>query len=89
MTWNYRLVKHDDTPPKSKSGKYVYYGLHEVYYNDDGSIYMYAPDPDVVGDSIEEIRESLEMMLRDVERSKDDILTDTELDELHDKDLHA
>ena len=89
MTWNYRLVKHDDTPPKTKSGEYVYYGLHEVYYNDDGSIYLYAPDAEVVGDSPEEMASTLQMMLNDIERSKGDILTDTDLDELHDKDLHA
>ena len=43
MTWNYRIIYHDKSDPS-------YYGLHEVYYNEDGSIASWTSDADIIGD---------------------------------------
>ena len=38
MSWNYRIMKHDsDADP--------WYGLHEVYYGDDGRITRWSAEP--------------------------------------------
>ena len=52
MTWNYRIVRYKDPD--------FGYGLHEVYYNEDGSVWAMSKDPDgFVGDSREELVETL------------------------------
>ncbi len=52
--WNHRVLR--ETLP---NGEY-YYSIHEVFYNDDGSIYAYTKDPiDVGGESIKDIRQTL------------------------------
>ena len=56
MSWNYRVVRHGE-------GDRLWYGLHEVYYNDDGSICCWAPKADVVGESLKELRDGLDFML--------------------------
>jgi len=35
MSWNYRVIKQED-------GDESHYGIHEVYYNDDGSLFCYT-----------------------------------------------
>jgi len=58
MSWNYRIVYH-------KAPNREWYGLHEVYYAADGTVSMVAVKAEVVGESPDEIRESLRMMLAD------------------------
>ena len=41
-SWNYRLVRH--TYPNAVEGEQVHHELHEVFYNEDGSLYLYRPD---------------------------------------------
>jgi len=61
MTWNYRIIHHDDH-------EHPYYGLHEVYYyENDNSISTWTVDATVVGDDADEIISSLKMMLKDAE----------------------
>lgn len=60
MTWNYRVIYHDED-------EHPYYGLHEVYYNEDSSIASWTKDSFVVGDDQAEILSSLKMMVKDVE----------------------
>jgi len=63
MSWNYRIIHHDDD-------KHPYYGLHEIYYyEDDNSISTWTVEASVVGDDVEEIVSSLKMMLNDAENS--------------------
>jgi hypothetical protein len=57
MTWNFRIFRHKD--------KHVWYGLHEVFYNDQGVPETYATEPDAVGDTIDELIDSLVLMIRD------------------------
>lgn len=70
MSWNYRIVYHD-------TAKYPYYALHEIYYDDDGEIYLWAEEPELVvaeDEGVDGMKRVLEMMLNDVERSREAIL---------------
>lgn len=40
--WNHRVVKHTE-----KSGD-VWYGIHEVHYNEDNQVWAIAEEPEVV-----------------------------------------
>lgn len=68
MSWNYRILQH-----RHPSGDTV--ALHEVYYEEDGSIHAWALEPQCGHfTSIDELEGSLEMMLNDVRRFKDAVL---------------
>ena len=62
MRWNYQIIHHDDDDYNP------YFGLHEIYYDDDGSM-SWTEEPTVVGDDTEEIISSLKMMLKEAENS--------------------
>ena len=53
--WNYRIIKDKDT-----------YGLYEVMYNDDGEIFAHSEEPEIVGESPEDLLETLKLMIDDV-----------------------
>ena len=55
--WNYRIIKDAET-----------YGLYEVFYNEKGEIALHSENPDVVGESVDEIISSLELMLGDAKK---------------------
>jgi hypothetical protein len=57
--WNYRIIK--DSPES--------YGLYEVIYNDDGEISAHSEDPEVIGESPEDLLTSLRLMLDDANKS--------------------
>ena len=78
--WNYRIIKDDET-----------YGLYEVFYNEKGEIALHSENPDVVGESVDDIIKSLELMLGDAKKHQgsdkmDNILV-LEKDEIEFKDL--
>ena len=78
--WNYRIIKDDET-----------YGLYEVFYNEKGEIALHSENPDVVGESVDDIVKSLELMLGDAKKHQgsdkiDNILV-LEKDEIEFKDL--
>ena len=61
MTWNYRVMKHKDEVP--------YYHIHEVFYNEDGSVmacseYQCSP----FGETAEELKADFELMAGAFER---------------------
>lgn len=62
MTWNHRVMKR---VCKSAGGhQETLYGIYEVYYKDDKP-WLYSSDPvSPIGNTIEELRESLAHMLR-------------------------
>jgi|32_taG_2_1085360.scaffolds.fasta_scaffold54029_3 hypothetical protein len=61
MRWNYRIIYHDDH-------EHPYYGLHEVYYNQDGKIEVWTAEADIVSDvDKEDLINSLRLMLKDAE----------------------
>jgi hypothetical protein len=61
--WNYRIIKDKD-----------YYGLYEVMYNDDGEIFAHSENAEVIGDSPEDLLETLRLMLDDANKSYYNIL---------------
>ena len=78
--WNYRIIKDDET-----------YGLYEVFYNEKGEIALHSENPDVVGESVDDIIKSLELMLGDAKKhqgsdKRDNILV-LDKDEIEFKDL--
>ena len=61
-TWHYQLMRHKNTI----SGR-DYYAIHEYYPSKDGD--GWTEDPVFVdGDSVEEVKNVLMMMLEDIER---------------------
>ena len=54
MPWNHRVIKLNISDN--------YYKISEVFYNKDGSIFSYT-NTGVGGESIDDIRETLEWML--------------------------
>jgi hypothetical protein len=72
MHWNNRVVEH-----KNERGD-VYYQVHEVYYNDDGSISkelgMTKEAITPTGETVDDLIETLETMLYDAKRSRSDVL---------------
>lgn len=60
--WNHRVMK------RTLGDGSEYYGIHEVFYNDDGSIYAFTKNSmDVFGESVEDLRQTLEWMLKCLE----------------------
>ena len=58
--WNNRIIKHE------KNGT-IWYGVHEVFYNKDGSIYAYTEDAiTIIGETEEETIGQAEQILRDI-----------------------
>lgn len=67
--WNYRVIKFKD-----KESDDVTYGLYETFYNDDGDIFAHAELPDVVGETLQEIGDTLRMMQSDYKKHRKDPL---------------
>ena len=61
--WNYRIIKRKNS-----------YGLYEVIYNDDGEIFAHSEEAELESHSPEELIETLNMMLDDANKSKQNIL---------------
>ena len=64
MTWNFRLVKHIERKPRR-----VWYGVHEVFYNDAGRPWTMTKEPiRLDGESAQEVQRYLDMVRRDLKR---------------------
>jgi len=60
MTWNHRVIRKEY---KGFNEIEIQFGIHEVYYNDDGVPDMCTENPvDVVGDNIKELKQTLRWM---------------------------
>ena len=58
MSWNYRIVAVNYYVDKIE----YEYSIHEVYYNEDGSIRMWTKyDVGIGGSSVEELKQAYEM----------------------------
>ena len=66
--WNYRIIKDKDT-----------YGLYEVIYNDDGEILAHIEEPEVFGESAEDLLQTLRLMMDDAQKSYYNILKHDEI----------
>lgn len=71
MTWNYRVIKHDQSRP-------AYFAVHEVYYDEKGNVQSWTAESVViVGDSKQEVMKTLEYIMADVRHP---VLKESELD---------
>ena len=61
--WNYRIVKHSNENPDAE-----WFGLYETYYNDEGKVCAITENPETTGATVEELTESIKMMLKDAEK---------------------
>lgn len=69
--WNCRIICHD-------KDEYPWYGVHEVFYNNDGSIYGYTESAiDITGDTEKEVKKYARMIMRDINKSP--ILIESEI----------
>ena len=58
--WNNRIIKHE-------KDRVTWHSVHEVFYNEDGSLYAHTEDPiTIVGETEEETIEQVEQILRDI-----------------------
>lgn len=63
MSWNYRITK------EVRHHKYLHepetlFGIREVYYDDNGDVVNMAEMPDVIGESVDEIENILDKMIK-------------------------
>jgi DNA topoisomerase VI subunit A len=69
MTWSYRICKDDNGEHEAT------YSIREVFYNEDKKVMGFTEEPiNVVAESPESVVNVLEMMLKDVKRSLEDII---------------
>jgi metal-responsive CopG/Arc/MetJ family transcriptional regulator len=61
--WNYRIIKKDES-----------YGLYEVIYNEEKQIAAHSENPELESHDVDDLIESLEMMLEDAKKCKNNIL---------------
>jgi len=71
--WNYRVIKQRNKIHKMGNGASLTihdtYAIHEVYYNDEGTISASTQNPPAVeGDSMEEVRTILKNMSKALEK---------------------
>ncbi len=70
--WNHRVVK------KTYENGEEAFGIHEVFYNEDGTIYSYTKDPvDASCESLEALREYIQWMTDCLDK---EILVDGEVE---------
>lgn len=66
MSWNFRVIKHKTAPTGNTALDRVtpkeWYGLHEVYYNDKGEIDGWIEEPEVTGETLEDLRGTIDLM---------------------------
>ena len=55
--WNYRIIKFPD-----------HVGLYETIYNDSGEVAAHSERPEVTGESIDDLGETIKLMLHDYNR---------------------
>ena len=67
--WNYRIINHGD-----------HFGLHEVFYDDDGTPVAYCEKAEVTGETKDEIGHCLKMMSEDYKKGKTKVLTEKDFD---------
>jgi len=68
MSWNYRIMEDGE-------GIQKYYSLREVFYHNKKKIRAFTKEPEYpIGDTVEDLIQNIEMMLKDAKKSRNDIL---------------
>ena len=77
-TWNLRIIHYDKREPSG-------YGVHEVFYNEDGTVFDYTENPiDITGETIEDVKKYAQMIVDDINKSP--VLVQSEIVIIHDFD---
>jgi len=58
MSWHYQLMRHKDES----------LAVHEYYITQEGDKYFTKNPISITGDNIEEVKESIQMILNDIDR---------------------
>lgn len=61
MSWNYRVIRHE------AEGRAVWFGLHEVYYDEKGTVRGWIASPEIAVDDAKEIAETARAMAHDAD----------------------
>ena len=61
MSWNYRVSKRIHKHPYLHDPE-ILYEIREVFYDENGDISGMAENPDIIADSIEELKATLQRM---------------------------
>lgn len=82
MSWNYRITT------RLYTHKYLHepetlYEVREVYYDDNGDIVNFAEQPEVIGHSLQEVKDTLQRMIECCEKPIIDYNTGEEIKELN------
>lgn len=59
--WNYRVIKFKD-----------HVGLYETIYNDENELFAHSEQPEIVGETIQDLRDTLDMMSSDLQKHEND-----------------
>lgn len=62
--WNYRIIKGTDNS----------YGLYETMYNDKKEIIAHDESPIIIGDSVQDLKDTVALMLSDINKCQENIL---------------
>jgi|LWDU01.1.fsa_nt_gi hypothetical protein len=86
MTWNYRIVKRQGDNQDNHS---EWFEVVETFYEEDGTVSGWTDTTTqplrIVGDTVEELIEVYEMILKDLKKNKDDIIDNADLSGLENK----
>lgn len=59
--WNYRVIKFKD-----------HVGLYETIYNDENELSAHSEQPEIVGETVQDLRDTLDMMSSDLQKHEND-----------------
>ena len=63
MSWDYRVMRHiENITDFCPEGVTTWYGVHEVYYDEEGNIDGWTKDAIVTGDNLEDLKWKLDHM---------------------------
>jgi len=63
MTWNHRVVRR--TYPNTHMDDSILYEIHEVYYNEDGTIGSITEEPiSIIEESVEDLKSTIERLTK-------------------------
>lgn len=78
MSWNYRITTRLHTHPYLHEPETLY-EIREVYYDEDGGIISMSENSDIIGHSLQEVKDTLRRMIECCDKPIIDYNTGEEL----------
>jgi len=67
MSWDYRIIREEETLPNGE--KAVHFSIGEIYQREDnGLIWGFTTDEEPYGEDVDELRENLEQMMESFDK---------------------